>query len=112
MRAADEIERLRAEVARLNTFLHPIGVVINQEVRGDDGYGSTQATNTWITSDGSVTNYDPNTEMGFWISALHNECDRSAHLEREIDDYLDDNDLIDSPLVDAPTSIREDVNDD
>lgn len=33
--AADEIERLRAEVARLNTFLHPIGVVINQEVRGD-----------------------------------------------------------------------------
>ena len=50
-----------------------------------DGYGSTQATNTWITSDGSVTNYDPNTEMGFWISALHNECDRSAHLEREIE---------------------------
>ena len=33
--AADEIERLRAEVARLNTFLHPIGVVINREVRGD-----------------------------------------------------------------------------
>jgi hypothetical protein len=50
-----------------------------------DGYGSTQATNTWIASDGSVTNYDPNTEMGFWISALHNECDRSAHLEREIE---------------------------
>ena len=23
--------------------------------------------------------------MGFWISALHNECDRSAHLEREIE---------------------------
>ena len=33
--AADEIERLRAEIARLNTFLHPIGAVINQEVRGD-----------------------------------------------------------------------------
>ena len=31
----EEIERLRAEVARLNTFLHPIGVVINQVVRGD-----------------------------------------------------------------------------
>ena len=35
LEAADEIERLRAEVARLNTFLHPIGVVINQAVRGD-----------------------------------------------------------------------------
>lgn len=35
LEAADEIERLRAEVARLNTFLHPIGVVINQEVRGE-----------------------------------------------------------------------------
>lgn len=33
--AADEIERLRAEVARLNTFLHPIGVVVNQAVRGE-----------------------------------------------------------------------------
>jgi len=33
--AADEIERLRSEVARINTFLHPIGVVINQEVRGE-----------------------------------------------------------------------------
>ena len=31
----EEIERLRAEVARLNTFLHPIGVVINREVRGE-----------------------------------------------------------------------------
>jgi hypothetical protein len=27
--AADEIERLRAEVARLGTFLHPVGMVIN-----------------------------------------------------------------------------------
>jgi len=33
--AADEIERLRAEVARLNAFLHPIGMVINREVRGE-----------------------------------------------------------------------------
>lgn len=59
-----------------------------------DGYGSTQATNTWITSDGSVTNYDPNTEMGFWISALHNECDRSAHLEREIERLRDAGDAL------------------
>lgn len=29
MRAADEIERLRAEVAHLGSFLHPIGMVIN-----------------------------------------------------------------------------------
>ena len=50
-----------------------------------DGYGSTRATNTWIGSDGSVTNYDPKTEIGFWINAFHNECDRSAHLEREIE---------------------------
>lgn len=34
--AADEIERLRAEVARLGSFLHPIGTaVIGQAVRGD-----------------------------------------------------------------------------
>lgn len=33
--AIDEIVRLRAEVARLNTFLHPIGIVINKEVRGE-----------------------------------------------------------------------------
>lgn len=31
----EEIERLRAEVARLNAFLYPIGMVINREVRGD-----------------------------------------------------------------------------
>ena len=31
----EEIERLRAEVARLNAFLHPIGVVINEAVRGE-----------------------------------------------------------------------------
>ena len=31
----NEIERLRAELARLNAFLHPIGVVINQAVRGE-----------------------------------------------------------------------------
>ena len=35
-RAADEIERLRAEVARLGSFLHPIGTVVNgQAVRGE-----------------------------------------------------------------------------
>ena len=27
--AADEIERLRAEVARLGSFLHPVGMLIN-----------------------------------------------------------------------------------
>ena len=31
MEAADEIERLRAEVARLGAFLHPVGMVINTE---------------------------------------------------------------------------------
>lgn len=34
--AADEIERLRAEVARLNTFLHPVGMVITREGRGEN----------------------------------------------------------------------------
>ena len=35
-KAADEIERLRAEVARLGSFLHPIGAVINEQaVRGE-----------------------------------------------------------------------------
>lgn len=34
--AADEIERLRAEVARLGSFLHPIGMIIQGEaVRGE-----------------------------------------------------------------------------
>ena len=34
--AADEIERLRAEVARLSSFLHPIGMVIHEQVvRGE-----------------------------------------------------------------------------
>ena len=33
--AADEIERLRAEVVRLGSFIHPIGTVIGREaVRG------------------------------------------------------------------------------
>lgn len=50
-----------------------------------DGYGSTRATTTWISSDGTVTNHDPDTEMGFWVRLFHNECDRSAHLEREIE---------------------------
>ena len=30
--AADEIERLRAEVSRLGSFLHPIGTVIDGQV--------------------------------------------------------------------------------
>lgn len=50
-----------------------------------DGYGSTRATTTWISSDGTVTNHDQDTEMGFWVRLLHNECDRSASLEREIE---------------------------
>lgn len=29
LEAADEIERLRAEVARLGSFLHPVGMLIN-----------------------------------------------------------------------------------
>ena len=29
--AADEIERLRKEVARLGAFLHPVGMVVNTE---------------------------------------------------------------------------------
>jgi len=34
--AADEIERLRAEVVRLGSFIHPIGTVIGREaVRGE-----------------------------------------------------------------------------
>lgn len=33
--AIDEIERLRAEVARLGSFLHPIGMVTHQAVRGE-----------------------------------------------------------------------------
>ena len=34
--AADEIERLRAEVARLGSFLHPIGTIMDgKAVRGE-----------------------------------------------------------------------------
>ena len=33
--AADEIERLRAEIARLSNFLHPAGMLINREVHGE-----------------------------------------------------------------------------
>lgn len=50
----------------------------------NEGYGSTQSENTWIGPDGVVTNHDPNTEMGFWVRLFHNECDRAAHLEREV----------------------------
>jgi len=31
------------------------------------------------------------------------------HIEFDLDDYLGDNDMVESPLVDTPTSIREDV---
>ena len=34
--AADEIERLRAEVARLSSFLHPIGMIIHEQVVSDE----------------------------------------------------------------------------
>lgn len=50
-----------------------------------DGYGSTRATTTWISSDGTKTNHDPDTEMGFWVRLFHNECDRSAYLEQEVE---------------------------
>lgn len=34
--AADEIERLQAEVSRLGSFLHPIGTVVSEQaVRGE-----------------------------------------------------------------------------
>ena len=59
-----------------------------------DGFGSTRATTTWVSSDATLTNYDPNTEMGFWISALHNECDRSAHLEQEIERLGEQNEYL------------------
>lgn len=38
--AADEIERLRAEVARLGLFLHPIGMVV-------DGQFSSTSETAW-----------------------------------------------------------------
>ena len=41
-----------------------------------------------------------------------NVIPRGRHIEFDLDDYLDDNDLVESPLVDTPTSIREDVTDD
>jgi hypothetical protein len=59
-----------------------------------DGYGSTGATTTWISSDGTKTNHDPNTEMGFWIRLFHNECDRSAYLEQEIERLREQNDYL------------------
>lgn len=34
--AADEIERLRTEVVRLRSFLHPIGAVINGQAVRDE----------------------------------------------------------------------------
>lgn len=37
---------------------------------------------------------------------------RGRHIELDVESYLSDNDLADSPLVDAPTSIRENLNND
>ena len=37
---------------------------------------------------------------------------RGRHIEFDLSDYLGDNDLVESPLVDTPTSIREDVDND
>jgi phage portal protein BeeE len=34
---------------------------------------------------------------------------RGRHIEFDLDDYLGDNDMVDTPLVDTPTTIREDV---
>lgn len=41
-----------------------------------------------------------------------NVIPRGRHIEFDLDDYLDDNDLVETPLVDTPTTIREDVSDD
>ena len=41
-----------------------------------------------------------------------NVIPRGRHIQFDIESYLDDNDLVESPLVDAPTSIREDVSND
>ena len=38
-----------------------------------------------------------------------NVIPRGRHIELDVESYLSDNDLADSPLVDAPTSIREDM---
>lgn len=42
--AAEEIERLRAELARLSSFLHPIGMVI-------DGQFSSTSETAWKRDD-------------------------------------------------------------
>lgn len=53
-----------------------------------------------------------------YISAIEetlsgpNVIPRGRHIEFDLESYLGDNDMVDSPLVDAPSSIREDVNDD
>ena len=41
-----------------------------------------------------------------------NVIPRGRHIEFDLDDYLGDNDLVETPLVDTPTSIREDVDND
>lgn len=53
-----------------------------------------------------------------YISAIEetlsgpNVIPRGRHIEFDLESYLGDNDMVDSPLVDAPTTIREDVNND
>ena len=53
-----------------------------------------------------------------YISAIEetlsgpNVIPRGRHIEFDLESYLGDNDMVDSPLVDAPSSIREDVNND
>ena len=53
-----------------------------------------------------------------YISAIEetlsgpNVIPRGRHISFDLESYLGDNDMVDSPLVDAPSSIREDVNDD
>lgn len=41
-----------------------------------------------------------------------NVLPRGRHVEFDLDDYLGDNELVESPLVDTPTSIREDETND
>jgi phage portal protein BeeE len=41
-----------------------------------------------------------------------NVIPRGRHIEFDLDDYLGDNEMVNTPLVDTPTSIREDVSDD
>lgn len=63
-----------------------------------DSYGFSQAINTWVDVDGSTTNHDPKTEVGFWVKLFHNECDRSHLLEKEIERLREQNELLGKAL--------------